>query len=203
MPKIVISLDGVVLKEVQLTKDRTSIGRRPYNDVVVDHLAVSGEHAVVQMSGNQASIEDLNSTNGTYVNGKSVKKQPLSNEDVAEIGKYRIQYFDELRTVPAGLTMAASAASAASATAASALLRVMSGVRPVREVALVKDVTTLGRPGVAVAAISRSPQGFVLAHVEGASRPLINGVPLAAQSMALANGDLIEVAGTQMQFVQA
>ena len=200
MPKIVISLDGVVLKEVQLTKDRTSIGRRPYNDVVVDHLAVSGEHAVVQMSGNQASIEDLNSTNGTYVNGKSVKKQPLSNEDVAEIGKYRIQYFDEPRTVPAGLTMAASAASA---TAASALLRVMSGVRPVREVALVKDVTTLGRPGVAVAAISRSPQGFVLAHVEGASRPLINGVPLAAQSMALANGDLIEVAGTQMQFVQA
>lgn len=192
MPKIVISLDGAVLKEVPLTKDRTSFGRRPYNDVVIDHLAVSGEHAVVQMAGSQASIEDLNSTNGTYVNGKSVKKQPLNHEDVVEIGKYRILYLDEARPAAAG-----------SASAISALLRVMSGAGAGREVALVKDVTTLGRPGVTVAAISRSPQGFVLGHVEGTIRPTLNGVPLQVQSMTLSNGDLIELAGTQMQFVQA
>lgn len=192
MPKIVISLDGAVLKEVPLTKDRTSFGRRPYNDVVIDHLAVSGEHAVVQMAGSQASIEDLNSTNGTYVNGKSVKKQPLNHEDVVEIGKYRILYLDEARSAAAG-----------SASAISALLRVMSGAGAGREVALVKDVTTLGRPGVTVAAISRSPQGFVLGHVEGTIRPTLNGVPLQVQSMTLSNGDLIELAGTQMQYVQA
>ncbi|MGV8804592.1 MAG: FHA domain-containing protein [Polaromonas sp.] len=192
MPKIVISLDGAVLKEVTLIKDRTSFGRRPYNDVVIDHLAVSGEHAVVQMLGSQACIEDLNSTNGTYVNGKSVKKQPLNNEDVVEIGKYRIQYLDEARPAAASL-----------ASAASALLRVMSGASAGREMALVKDVTTLGKPGVAVAAISRSPQGFVLAPVEGASLLLLNGVPLSVPSIKLANGDLIELAGTQMQFVQA
>ena len=192
MPKIVISLEGAVLKEVPLTKDRTSFGRRPYNDVVIDHLAVSGEHAVVQMAGSQAIIEDLNSTNGTYVNGKSVKKQPLNHEDVVEIGKYRILYLDEARP-----------AAASSASALSALLRVMSGAGAGREVALVKDVTTLGRPGVTVAAISRSPQGFVLGHVEGTIRPTLNGVPLEVQSMTLSNGDLIELAGTQMQFVQA
>ena len=191
MPKMIISLDGAVLKEVPLNKDRISFGRRPYNDVVIDHLAVSGEHAVVQMTGSEASIEDLNSTNGTYVNGKSVKKQTLRNEDVVEIGKCRIQYLDETR--PA----------ASPASNAKALLRIMSGASAGREMALVKDVTTLGKPGVAIAAINRSPQGFVLAHVEGASWPLLNGVPLATQTMALSNGDLIELADTRMQFVQA
>ena len=192
MPKLIVSIDGVVIKEVALTKERTTLGRRPYNDIVIDNLAVSGEHAVLLMNGAEVFIEDLNSTNGTYVNGKSVKKQPLNHEDVVEIGKYRILYLDEARPAAAG-----------SASAISALLRVMSGAGAGREVALVKDVTTLGRPGVTVAAISRSPQGFVLGHVEGTIRPTLNGVPLQVQSMTLSNGDLIELAGTQMQFVQA
>ena len=75
MPKMIVSIDGVVIKEVQLTKDRTTLGRRPYNDIVIDNLAVSGEHAVMQMSGAEVFLEDLNSTNGTYVNGKAIKKQ--------------------------------------------------------------------------------------------------------------------------------
>jgi pSer/pThr/pTyr-binding forkhead associated (FHA) protein len=77
MPKMIVSIDGVVIKEVQLTKDRTTLGRRPYNDIVIDNLAISGEHAVFQMTGNEVFIEDLNSTNGTYVNGKAAKKQLL------------------------------------------------------------------------------------------------------------------------------
>ena len=77
MPKMIVSIDGVVIKEVQLTKDRTTLGRRPYNDIVIDNLAVSGEHAVLQLGGNDVFLEDLNSTNGTYVNGKAVKKQLL------------------------------------------------------------------------------------------------------------------------------
>src|SRR3989442_4344886 len=101
MPKMIVSIDGVVIKEVQLTKDRTSLGRRPYNDIVIDNLAVSGEHAVLQMSGDEVYLEDLNSTNGTYVNGKAVKKQLLQNSDTVEIGKYKIKYVNE--AVPAGL----------------------------------------------------------------------------------------------------
>src|SRR3954462_14810902 len=95
MPKMIVSIDGVVIKEVQLTKDRTTLGRRPYNDIVIDNLAVSGEHAVLQMSGNEVYLEDLNSTNGTYVNGKAVKKQLLQNNDTVEIGKYKIKYLNE------------------------------------------------------------------------------------------------------------
>ena len=78
MGKLVVSLDGVVIKEVQITKDKTTLGRRPYNDIVIDNLAVSGEHAVLQMVGSDVFIEDLNSTNGTYINGKAVKKQLLA-----------------------------------------------------------------------------------------------------------------------------
>ncbi len=72
MGKLVVSLDGVVIKDVQITKDKTTLGRRPYNDIVIDNLAVSGEHAVLQMLGNDVFIEDLNSTNVTYINGKAV-----------------------------------------------------------------------------------------------------------------------------------
>lgn len=74
MGKLVVSLDGVVIKEVQITKDKTTLGRRPYNDIIIDNLAVSGEHAVLQMLGADVFIEDLNSTNGTYINGKAIKE---------------------------------------------------------------------------------------------------------------------------------
>ena len=96
MPKMIVSIDGVVIKEVQLTKDRTTLGRRPYNDVVIDNLAISGEHAVFQMTGSDVFIEDLNSTNGTYVNGKAAKKQQLVNGDTVEVGKYKIKFVGEV-----------------------------------------------------------------------------------------------------------
>ena len=73
MPRMFVSIDGVVIKEVTFTKERTTVGRRPYNDVVIDNLAVSGEHAVFLMNGDDVEVEDLGSTNGTYVNGKSIK----------------------------------------------------------------------------------------------------------------------------------
>ena len=92
MPKMIVSIDGVVIKEVQLTKERTSLGRRPYNDIVIDNLAVSGEHAVLHMSDDEVEIEDLGSTNGTYVNGKAAKRQALRNGDTVEVGKYKIRF---------------------------------------------------------------------------------------------------------------
>src|SRR6476469_1360770 len=95
MGKLVVSLDGVVIREVQITKDKTTLGRRPYNDIVIDNLAVSGEHAVLQMNGADVFVEDLNSTNGTYINGKAAKKQLLTHNDTIEIGKYKIKYLVE------------------------------------------------------------------------------------------------------------
>ncbi len=217
MPKMIVSIDGVVIKEVQLTKDRTTLGRRPYNDIVIDNLAVSGEHAVMQMSGNEVHLEDLNSTNGTYVNGKAAKKQLLANNDIVEIGKYKIKYINEaansgfeqtmvVKPGAAGLMPAPALAPAAGApiTATSAAaIKVLSGAAAGREVPLVKVVTTIGKPGVAVAAITKRQHGFVIAHVEGANRPTLNGSPIGAEPMVLKNMDLLELAGTQMQFVQS
>ena len=217
MPKMIVSIDGVVIKEVQLTKDRTSLGRRPYNDIVIDNLAVSGEHAVLQMSGTEVHVEDLNSTNGTYVNGKAVKKQLLQNSDTVEIGKYKIKYINEaleagfektmmMKAGSAGLSApafaAAPVAAPSSGAAPNAAIRVMSGAAAGREVPLVKVVTTIGKPGVAVAAITRRPHGFVISHVEGVNMPSLNGSAIGAEPVALKNGDVLELAGTQMQFVQ-
>ena len=225
MGKLVVSLDGVVIKDVQLTKDKTTLGRRPYNDIVIDNLAVSGEHAVLQMVGADVFIEDLNSTNGTYINGKAIKKQLLANNDIVEIGKYKIKYlveeaadYEKTMILKPGSSPLAAASAAGTPSgfglpsafgdlppAASALpasIKVLTGAAAGREVSLTKVVTTVGKPGVQVASITKRPSGYVFAHVEGAARPTVNGVPLTGESVGLKNGDLIELAGTQMQFMQ-
>lgn len=227
MPKMIVSIDGVVIKEVQLTKDRTTLGRRPYNDIVIDNLAVSGEHAVLQLTGNEVYLEDLNSTNGTYVNGKAVKKQLLQNNDTVEIGKYKIKFINEApganfektmifkpgtvppmppkAAAPAAATPAAQPAAEAphAAPGGNASIKVLSGAAAGREVPLVKVVTTIGKPGVAVAAITKRAHGFVVAHVEGSSKPTLNGAAIGAEPVTLKDGDMLELAGTQMQFTQA
>ncbi len=221
MGKLVVSLDGVVIKEVQITKDKTTLGRRPYNDIVIDNLAVSGEHAVLQMVGADVFIEDLNSTNGTYINGKAIKKQLLTHNDTVEIGKYKIKYLvdesgDYEKTMimrpgsaqagaAAGVASSGFGALGASAPAAPALqpasIKVLNGAAAGREVVLTKVVTTVGKPGVQVASITKRPNGYAFAHVEGATKPSINGVPIVGDSVPLRNGDVIELAGTQMQFI--
>jgi len=224
MGKLVVSLDGVVIKEVQLTKDKTTLGRRPYNDIVIDNLAVSGEHAVLQMVGQDVFIEDLNSTNGTYINGKAVKKQLLQHNDTVEIGKYKIKYlsvessdYEKTMVIKPGATAAAappafahtapmgsggSSGFGALSGATAASIRVLNGAAVGREVALTKVVTTVGKPGVQVASITKRPGGYVFAHVEGGGRPMVNGNPVSSDPVHLKNGDVIELAGTQMQFVQ-
>jgi len=204
MPKMIVSIDGVVIKEVQLTKDRTTLGRRPYNDVVIDNLAVSGEHAVLQMTGADVHIEDLNSTNGTYINGKAVKKQLLRNNDTIEIGKHKLKFLNEQTGAGFEKTMVIRPAAVVQAdppVAGGAAIRVVSGAAAGREVVLVKVVTTVGKPGVAVAAITRRPHGYVVALVEGQNRPTLNDIPLDTEPQVLKNGDVLELAGTKMQFV--
>ena len=227
MPKMIVSIDEVVIKDVQLTKDKTTLGRRPYNDIVIDNLAVSGEHAVIQMAENQTFLEDLNSTNGTYINGKAVKKQLLQHGDVVEIGKYRIKFvadnvvenFDKTMIVPARPPVTPAPAPVPGLAPTSgfgvagldgspvvqvsvAAIKVLSGAAVGREVPLTKIVTTIGKPGVAVAAITKRPQGFVVHHVEGGGNPKLNGAPIGQEPIQLKSGDVIELAGTQMQFVQ-
>lgn len=217
MPRMIVSIDSVVIKEVELTKERTTLGRRPYNDIVIDNLAVSGEHAVIHMTDDGVEIEDLGSTNGTYVNAKAVTRQELRNGDIVEVGKYKIRFLQEAEGENFEKTMlfkpgmvspsmvaprAAAAATPPAAVPLSAVIRVMSGAAAGREVALLKVVTTIGKPGVAVASITKRHQGHVLAHVEGPDRPLLNGTPMGEAPVPLKHGDRITLAGTEMQFEQ-
>lgn len=213
MPKMVVALDGVVIKEVALTRERTTVGRRPYNDVVIDNLAVSGEHAVFVLSGDEVQVHDLGSTNGTYVNGKPIRQQILRNGDMVEMGKYKIRLLLDAPASGYDKTMAFSnsalpgdrhvqVTAPAPLAGAPGIVRVVTGPAAGREVALTKVVTTIGKPGVAVASITRRHHSFVLAHVDGGQLPTLNGLSIGTEPVPLKNGDRIALAGAEMEFVQ-
>ena len=226
MAKLILSMDGLVLKEIVLNKERMTIGRRASNDVQIDNLAISGEHAAVVTILEDSFLEDLNSTNGTLVNGQPIRKHFLKDGDLIEMGKYKLKYVVERpsasETEEYGKTVFQPEGEAAAATTAppaaepvvsatsvratqpmtlpAAALQILNGANAGRELALTKTLTTLGRPGVQVAAITRRPHGYFIAHVEGAQFPMVNGQALDAQARALRDHDIIELAGTKMEF---
>ncbi|NMG44961.1 FHA domain-containing protein [Aromatoleum toluvorans] len=230
MPKLILSMDGLVLKEIALDKERVSIGRKPNNDIQIDNLAISGQHALITTILDDAFLEDQNSTNGTYVNGQPVKKCVLHNNDVIELGKYRLKFLADAKRRPRGDRFEPSdelrASGAASATAPAAgetqmlppdvmasvtaepafdesqlgIIKVLSGPTAGRELQLAKAVTTLGKPGLQVAVISRRPQGYFITHAEGESFPQVNNRPIEAGAHPLRDGDIVEIAGVRMAF---
>jgi len=208
MPKITVSMDGVVLNEVILTKAATTLGRRPYNDVVLDNLTVSGEHAVLHMQGDRVTVEDLHSTNGTYVGGQAVKNEELRHGDIVEMGRYRIRFEADAATGAApGVsqldvleTQTNSTETLPAQEGSSGLIKVLSGPAAGREMALTKVVTTIGKPGVSVAAITQRRNTFYVHHVEGDERMTINDKSIEENPCVLQSGDRIKLAGTEMQF---
>ncbi|MGJ7567086.1 FHA domain-containing protein [Variovorax sp. GB1R11] len=220
MPKMIISVDGVVIGQVALAKERTTLGRRAYNDIVIDNLAVSGEHAVLHMSDGdgQVEIEDLNSTNGTYVNALAIQKQALKDNDVIEVGGCRIHFRARSNlaigpgsvrtTLPEHSGHSGAVPLSSAPTESGALvelgipvLRVLAGANEGQDVALQKVVTTIGKPGVAVAVVTRRRQGYVAAGVEG--NVTLNGLQLGTEAVALQERDVLELGGaTRMQFVR-
>lgn len=204
MPKIIVMMDDIVIKEVELTRERTTLGRRPYNNIVIENLAVSGEHAAFHMQSNEVAVEDLNSTNGTFVNGKAIRKQTLRHGDILEVGKYKIRFesgVDVDKTM--GVTPRRGAPVAPEPEPeVSGSIKVLSGPSVGREMPLTKVVTTVGKPGISIAAITRRQHHFMVHYVEGPDRPMLNGVVLSAEPVILKHGDQMVLAGTQMQFLQ-
>jgi pSer/pThr/pTyr-binding forkhead associated (FHA) protein len=213
-------MDGLVLKEMALEKERTTIGRKPHNDIQIDNLAISGEHAAIVTILNDAFLEDMNSTNGTYVNGQPVKKHVLQNNDVVELGKYRLKFIadgagspseqDEAMSyaqavvtdgVLSGVIAAAEPATAAPVPSGMlGMIQILSGTHAGRTLELSKSLTTLGKPGTQVAVITRRPHGYFITHVEGTVFPVVNGRSLDAQAHRLNENDIIEIAGVKMEF---
>ena len=236
--KLILSMNGVVLQEYALDKERMTIGRKPHNDIVIDNLAVSGEHAVIVTIVNDSFLEDMDSTNGVMVNGTAVKKHLLQNNDVVEINKYKIKYLNEQKSqmtaadfektmilrapppqakanlTPAGVPQEATGkyktiASSDSSpppqppklpTGKIAVVQILSGPNAGKELELVKNLTTLGKPGLQVAVLTRRPLGYFITYVEGANYPVVNSKPLDDQPRQLKEHDIIELAGVKMEF---
>jgi pSer/pThr/pTyr-binding forkhead associated (FHA) protein len=249
MARLILSLDGQVMAEYNMTKERYTVGRLPDNDVRIDNAAVSGHHGLIINILNDSFLEDLNSTNGTYVNGKLIKKHALTHGDVITIGHHHLRFVDsqvesseqdefertlviqpgqvsEARLRAAAESLSASATPsapqapaaapaprAAAAPAAdkgapsrAAKLQVLSGQFAGRELELAKTLTTLGRPGVQVAAISRRADGYYVVHVESSKPgdyPLVNGQPIGPQARRLHDNDVVTLAGVKMGFFEA
>ena len=285
MAKLIMSLDNAVIRELSLDKERVTIGRKAHNDIQIDNLAVSGEHALIVTILNDSFLEDLGSTNGTLVNGVPIKKHILQHNDVVEIGKYKLKFMAEhlaagmygpasaefektmvirpstaaraaevgagqgfgvaqvgvTATQPGpigqGAPLSGQFAPAATRPAATAshlsspaagmhsgihprplphrtdfqpvsvatgqlmgAIQILTGPSAGKELDLVKNLTTLGKPGVQVAVITRRPQGYFITHVEGANFPIVNGRTLDAQAYPLHDHDVVELAGVKMEF---
>jgi pSer/pThr/pTyr-binding forkhead associated (FHA) protein len=244
MAKLHFSLDGNSLGEFSLDKERITIGRRPANDIHIDNLAVSGDHAVITTIGNDSFLEDLDSTNGTMVNKKPVKKHVLHHGDVIEFGKYQLKYANitqekaapkgngfentvvmrpakmnvttpevkvadkaiETASAPSnsvGEPPVAPKPAAADSASKTARLQVLSGENAGRELLLNKALTTLGKPGVQVAVITKRPHGYYITHVEGEKKPLVNSQSVGAQAYELSDRDVIDLVGIKLEFYLA
>ena len=298
MARLILSLDNQVLAEYNMSKERYTIGRLPDNDVRIDNPAVSGHHSLIINILNDSFLEDLNSTNGTYVNGKLIKKHALQHGDVITIGHHQCRFsdqhdatagvqdeFEKTMVIPANeqspdmlaraekaadeAVKASSEAVEASSDAAEASseksrdaseataipventavkldedevaalmdkpapkkdraatvahtettagvdpssapsalplakMQVLSGAFAGRELELTKALTTLGRPGVQVAAVTRRAEGYYIVHVESGEEgdfPLVNGQPIGAQARRLIDNDVVQLAGVKMGF---
>ncbi|GGP28209.1 FHA domain-containing protein [Silvimonas amylolytica] len=208
MAKLILSLSGNYINEFQLKPDVTRIGRRPHNEIQVDHLSISGEHALIRCMRGEYVIEDQRSTNGTAVNGQRIVQCKLNDGDQIRIGKH-VFTFHTSNAAPRpaaadGFEATQLLVPPTSATRPKGtrigVVRVLTGSAAGREVELNKASTTLGKAGLQVASIGRRSDGYAISHVEGPKRPLVNNREIGATPHPLKEEDLIELAGVKMAF---
>ena len=236
MAKLIVESNGSSIEEFPLDKECITIGRKPDNDIELNNLSVSGHHAQIITILNDSFLEDLNSTNGTFVNAKLIRKFALRNGDVIGIGEHHLKYVNELaadnpandfeKTMIIGSTADnvrgndvtppdeevtkiaplgpdTGVSSEQTDTSSQAKLQILSGANAGKELKLTKILTTLGKPGIAMAAITRRRQGYFIIHIEGGKTNLftrVNGDPIGVHARELQDHDVLDVAGIKMEF---
>ncbi len=204
MAKLVISLDGMNVREYPLEAGRVTVGRNSSNDIVLNEPVVSGEHAAIQLKP-QPSITDLNSTNGTRLNGSAVTKAELRHNDVIKIGSHELRFVDEgVQDFAATMVLQAEPAEAKEERAKAAL-KILNGPRAGEVMTIEKKRTALGKPGVQVAVILHTPAGYELLPVSLADKAIdtrVNGELLKAEPRMLRDGDEIAIADARLAFIE-
>ncbi|MGV3492531.1 MAG: FHA domain-containing protein [Ramlibacter sp.] len=199
MPQLIASVKGVEVKHVFLKKERTTLGRKAGNDIVLDTMVVSGQHCAFDLEGvADVYLQDLGSTNGTYVNDRMIRERTrLHDGDVIAIGPYRIKYLqasEEPSSFFGTQTMQMEGREL------QASFTVMTGSSAGLEVPIVKAVTTFGKPNVCVVAVTQRRNGYFVAPLAGATAPELNGKPIGAEPTILSDQDVLDLAGTRMLF---
>lgn len=215
MPRLILNHEGAVIREYNLANERTTVGRKPHNDIHLEDPTVSGEHAVF-LKLHHVYVEDMGSTNGVILNGKRITKRQLNHGDVIRIGRHEFKFvddtanqFDKTVMIPAAGAQAQTPSGAEGGAAVNGaprkgLVKVLNGPKAGEQILLNKPYTTLGSPGLQVAVIAKRGQNFFLMPMSGVGNaqepPKLNNEPVGAQSKPLKSGDVIEVAGTKLQY---
>jgi hypothetical protein len=211
MPQLIASVEGVEIMRVSLKKPKTTLGRKRHNDIVFDNMVVSGEHCVFELQGaSDVYVDDLGSTNGTYLNGHMIRsRELLRDKDAIGVGNFRVEFVakdagklraaaDNTRTMSLD-----SIGFPGTGGVRLACLKVLNGSSAGLEVPVVKAVTTFGQPGVSVVSISHRRDGYYVTAMDGKTAASLNGKELGKDSLMLADNDVLNLAGTKMQFMFA
>lgn len=204
MAKLILSSDKNVIEDIPIEKDCLTIGRLEENDIHIDSMAISSRHAKIVTMEEDAFLEDLGSTNGTFVNATQITKCALNDGDLITIGTHSLKYVRNLATDEAEQTENVVGNNGTHATSVLASLQVMNGDDSGKDIPISKKMTTLGKPGEHIAAITQRSGGFYFVHVDGGdedSESMLNGEPVAGKGEQLKDHDVIEVAGVKMEFV--
>lgn len=217
MAKLILTLDGAVIREYEIDKDSISIGRKHGNDIQLNDLTISGRHALITVMGDHTYVDDLGSTNGTLLNGARVAKSQLHHGDTIQTGNYQFTFFCEEENdyeptmfIRAEIedTQIIDTSSASVMTKGERLagVRIMNGPMAKKVLELRKPFNTLGFNGDKLAMISRNVDGYSISAIKpagtnnSAESPLVNKEPISLKPLTLNDRDVLELAGTKMEF---
>jgi hypothetical protein len=215
MAAIILAKNGVVLQRIPLLKERTTIGRRTYNDIVIDEPGVSAEHGILVFALGDLYFQDMGSTNGSRINGQPVQKHFMQDGDVIELGQHTMQYRAAEDALPLQREAAADAqdlgdlrqltiplpTEGQAGSSHPAMIEILSGHYAGRKIPLTQPLTTIGSPNVQIAVLAKGREGYSVTHVEGKVHPLVNGKSSGMATQPLSDRDLIDLAGTKIRFL--
>ncbi len=219
MAKLIMTLDGAVVREFPIDKDSISIGRKHGNDIQLNDLTVSGRHALIVTMGEHTYVDDLGSTNGTLLNGARVAKTLIKHGDVIQIGNYQFTYYEDEQTeyeptmfiqaeIEDTQVIDPNAVKAPSAPRGERLagVRILNGPMAKKVLELRKPFNTIGFNGIKMAMIARNADNYTISGLKSNKLrrandvPMLNGKPITTAATVLKEHDIIELAGTQMEF---
>lgn len=203
MSTLTLSFKGKRLKVYPVGDNRVVVGSAPDCTIQIDSLAVDPHHATIRATADGAILRDEDSESGTYVNGQPVKERSLGDGDVVGIGKHTLTFSYDPAPAPAEEAEPAEPEPPPAPEVERpkhAWLQILSGHNVGKTIALNRQLTNLGKPGVQMAVIAHRNEGYFLSHLEGEHPPQVDGEAIGNESRKLGDGDIIQIGNVRMQF---